>query len=127
MRPVFKDDINGFNTTVAAISQPTLPFQITVMLRCREWVRGKRRLMTIRCDYCRRSFGLIAQRYWRMQFCSADCVEAYQLRLDEGTRAKIRFLDVVAPTTTPRTQYDWTTNRIEAYSANLNAPLKRSA
>jgi hypothetical protein len=103
-------------------------------LRCRGWVKRKRdtlwtlSLMTIRCDHCRRSLGLIAQRYWRMQFCSADCVEAYQRRLDDGTKAKLRHLDVVARdmTTERRIQRDWTTNKIETRSAKLNAPLRRS-
>jgi hypothetical protein len=49
--------------------------------------------MTTRCDQCRGSFGLNAHRYWRMRFCSADCVAAYQRRLDEGTVGKIRRLE----------------------------------
>ena len=34
----------------------------------------------MRCDHCRKSFGLIFHRYFRMRFCSADCLEAYQRR-----------------------------------------------
>jgi hypothetical protein len=37
----------------------------------------------MRCDHCRRSFGLIIHRFWRMRFCSADCLTAYQRRLDK--------------------------------------------
>ncbi len=48
--------------------------------------------MSIRCDYCRRPVGRSAQRYWQMRFCSSGCVEAYQQRLDEGTKVKIREL-----------------------------------
>ena len=43
----------------------------------------------MRCDRCRKSFGLILHRYFRMRFCSADCLEAYQRRLDELTMMKI--------------------------------------
>ena len=52
-----------------------------------------------RCDHCRKSFGLIIHRFWRMRFCSADCLTAYQRRLDKETIAKIRWLDFLGPTT----------------------------
>jgi len=32
--------------------------------------------------------------YWRMRFCSSDCVAGYQRRLNEGTARKIRRLEV---------------------------------
>jgi hypothetical protein len=48
--------------------------------------------MTIRCDYCRGKFGLIVHRYWRMRFCSAVCARAYEQRLHDETKAKIRDL-----------------------------------
>jgi hypothetical protein len=55
------------------------------------------KLMTIRCDYCRGKFGLIVHRYWRMRFCSAVCAQAYEQRLHDETKAKIRDLaDTVA-------------------------------
>jgi hypothetical protein len=54
------------------------------------------------CDHCRRSFGLIIHRYWRMRFCSADCLTAYQRRLDQETIAKIRWLDFVGTTNKAR-------------------------
>jgi len=47
----------------------------------------------MRCDHCRKSFGLIPHSFWRMRFCSADCLTAYQRRLDKETIAKIRRLD----------------------------------
>ena len=50
------------------------------------------------CDHCRRSFGLITHSFWRMRFCSADCLTAYQRRLDKETVAKIRRLDFVGTT-----------------------------
>jgi hypothetical protein len=34
-----------------------------------------------------------------MRFCSADCLTAYQRRLDKETIAKIRWLDFLGPTT----------------------------
>ena len=43
----------------------------------------------MRCDYCRKSFGLILHRYYRMRFCSADCLQAYQHRLDDRTIIQI--------------------------------------
>lgn len=47
---------------------------------------------TIRCDHCRKTLGLIIHRYWRMRFCSAKCLDAYQRRLEEVTKAKIKRL-----------------------------------
>jgi hypothetical protein len=49
--------------------------------------------MTMKCDYCRGSLRPNFYRYWRMRFCSTDCVAAYQRRLDEGTVGKIRRLE----------------------------------
>ena len=48
---------------------------------------------TARCDYCRKSFGLILHRYYRMRFCSADCLKAYQGRLDDLTMTRIHRVD----------------------------------
>ena len=45
--------------------------------------------MTLRCDHCRRPLGIMVQRYWRMRFCSAACVQAYQHRLNDDTKQKI--------------------------------------
>ena len=47
----------------------------------------------MRCDHCRKSFGLILHRYFRMRFCSADCLSAYQRRLDDLTMIKFRALN----------------------------------
>jgi hypothetical protein len=41
--------------------------------------------MTIRCDHCCGSLGLIIHRYWRMRFCSANCLQAYQHRLQRSS------------------------------------------
>jgi hypothetical protein len=52
--------------------------------------------MTVRCDHCRRPLGVLVRRYWHMRFCSAACVQAYQRRLQDGTKqkiAKIRHTD----------------------------------
>jgi hypothetical protein len=48
----------------------------------------------MRCDHCRKSFGMILHRYFRMRFCSADCLSAYQDRLNELTMVKIRCLEL---------------------------------
>jgi hypothetical protein len=47
----------------------------------------------VRCDHCRKPFGLVLHRYFRMRFCSRDCLKAYQQRLDKLTRVKIERLD----------------------------------
>jgi hypothetical protein len=54
-----------------------------------------------KCDYCRGPLGLIAARYWGMRFCSKAHKKAYQRRLAEVTRAKIRHL-VYPPTAAKR-------------------------
>ena len=62
-------------------------------LRARRLGVTERSAMTIKCDYCRGSIGLNGHRYWRMRYCSVECVTAYQHRLDEGTVGKIRCLE----------------------------------
>jgi hypothetical protein len=52
---------------------------------------------SLRCDHCRQSFGLILHRYFRMRFCTADCLDAYQRRLDELTMVKIQHTDLSLP------------------------------
>ena len=66
----------------------------------REWgpqmQRQGRRLPhveSMRCDHCRKSFGLILNRHFRMRFCSADCLSAYQRRLDDLTMIRIQTLE----------------------------------
>jgi hypothetical protein len=51
-------------------------------------------LMTVRCDHCRRELGLGVHRYWRMCFCSQNCMTAYQKRLTQETKTKIRHLEI---------------------------------
>ena len=50
-----------------------------------------------KCDHCRGPLGLLAHRYWLMRFCSKAHKMAYQHRLDEETRAKIRHLAYLSP------------------------------
>ena len=52
-------------------------------------------VLALRCDHCRGDLGLHVHRYWQMRFCSLVCVTAYQQRLAEETRMKIRRLDVI--------------------------------
>ena len=40
-----------------------------------------------------KSFGLMLHRYFRMRFCSANCLSAYQRRLDDLTMIKIQSLE----------------------------------
>ena len=56
--------------------------------------KAQRSNESMRCDHCRKSFGLILHRYFRMRFCSADCLSAYQRRLDGLTMIKIRSLEL---------------------------------
>jgi hypothetical protein len=51
-------------------------------------------MQNIRCDHCRKPFGLVVHRYFRMRFCSAGCLKAYQERLEKLTRIKIERLDL---------------------------------
>ena len=48
----------------------------------------------IRCDHCRKPFGRVVRRYFRMRFCSPDCLKAYQQRLDKLTRVKMKRLNL---------------------------------
>jgi hypothetical protein len=41
------------------------------------------------CDHCRGALRSSAHRYWRMRFCSAVCMKAYQQRLSTHTQQKI--------------------------------------
>lgn len=53
--------------------------------------------MTLHCDHCRGKLGGLAHRYWQMRFCSTACTAAYQARLADGTRAKIKRLETATP------------------------------
>lgn len=57
--------------------------------------------MMLRCDHCREKLGDRVQHYWHMRFCSEACMQAYQHRLKDETRAKIRRLDCKTRTRTP--------------------------
>jgi hypothetical protein len=50
---------------------------------------------TVRCDQCRRGLGRHLHHYSHMRFCSPACMTAYQQKLDEETRVKIRHLEVI--------------------------------
>jgi len=45
------------------------------------------------CDHCRRKLRFREHRYWRMRFCSAACMNAYQQRLSTHTQQKISEID----------------------------------
>ena len=51
-----------------------------------------------RCDYCGGHLGQIVDRYYRMRFCCKAHMSAYKQRLTMETRAKIRQLELLAPT-----------------------------
>ena len=51
-----------------------------------------------RCDYCGGHLGPIVDRYYRMRFCCKAHMSAYKQRLTMETRAKIRQLELLAPT-----------------------------
>jgi hypothetical protein len=52
--------------------------------------------LMMRCDHCRRQLDRDIHRYWQMRFCSPECLDSYRRRLGDGTRLKIRELDVEA-------------------------------
>jgi len=51
-----------------------------LLLECQE--RRASHSKPVRCDHCQKSFGLILHRHFRLRFCTADCLTAYQRRLD---------------------------------------------
>jgi hypothetical protein len=55
-------------------------------------------IVKCRCDYCGGHLGLIVNRYYRMRFCCEGHMSAYKQRLTTETRAKIRQLELLAPT-----------------------------
>jgi hypothetical protein len=55
-------------------------------------------IVKYRCDYCGGPLGLIVDHYYRMRFCCKAHVSAYKQRLTMETRAKIRQLELLAPT-----------------------------
>jgi len=71
-----------------------------------------------RCDHCRKSFGLILHRYYRMRFCSDDCLRAYQRRLDDLTMTRIQCVDQ------SRALPNWAGNNAPA-PARPSCPLTR--
>jgi hypothetical protein len=62
---------------------------------------------TLRCDHCRGSLGPRIQPYWQMRFCSPGCVAAYQERLADGTRTKIRSLEARGGPQRPNRAPSW--------------------
>jgi hypothetical protein len=49
------------------------------------------------CDHCRGKLKFGVHRYWRMRFCSAACMHAYQQRLSTHTHQKISEIDGYRP------------------------------
>ena len=49
------------------------------------------------CDHCRGKLRFRVHRYWRMRFCSAACLNAYQKRLSPDTQQKIYEIDRYRP------------------------------
>jgi len=88
-----------YRTIVDEIWEPAERLDVGFALsgkRGAQMQRQERRLPHVepmRCDHCRKSFGLILHRYFRMRFCSADCLSAYQRRLDDLTMIKIQSLE----------------------------------
>jgi hypothetical protein len=44
------------------------------------------------CDHCRAKLEFCTHHYWRMRFCSAACMSAYQQRLSAQTHQKIQAI-----------------------------------
>jgi len=71
---------------------------------------------SLRCDHCRAKLGPRVHHYWRMRFCSANCVATYQKRLSAGTQAKIVKLDV-DHTSLPSVSWRNSSNRLAIFAA----------
>ncbi len=54
-------------------------------------IGGSSRLLS--CDHCRGKLKSSVHHYWRMRFCSAACMSAYQQRLSTQTQRKIYEID----------------------------------
>jgi hypothetical protein len=50
-----------------------------------------------RCNHCNGQLGLIVHRKWMLRFCSKSCKKAYEHKLQEEHRAKLRHLAFLAP------------------------------
>jgi hypothetical protein len=50
-----------------------------------------------RCNHCNGQLGLIVHRKWMLRFCSKSCKKAYEHKLQEERRAKLRHLEFLAP------------------------------
>ena len=44
------------------------------------------------CNHCHGQLGLIVHRMWMLRFCSKSCKKAYEHKLQEERRAKLRHL-----------------------------------
>jgi hypothetical protein len=49
------------------------------------------------CNHCHGQLGLIVHRKWMLRFCSKSCKKAYEHKLQEERRAKLRHLAFLAP------------------------------
>jgi len=94
-------DMTRSKNLMLDIAAPRNPHAISGVSRCgrerRELhlqSRGRRASHSkpMRCDHCRKSFGLILHRHFRLRFCTADCLTAYQRHLDDS-----RYLSVHSP------------------------------
>ena len=50
-----------------------------------------------RCNHCHGQLGLIVHRKWMLRFCSKSCKKAYEHKLQEARRPKLRHLAFLAP------------------------------
>ena len=83
----------GHRQLFVSVVRSELRQSLGVYVCARERAYG-RLLMTIKCDHCRKPLFLNVRCYWRMRFCSADCVKSYQHRLNEVTLGKVRYLEI---------------------------------
>jgi hypothetical protein len=62
-----------------------------------EKVNGDSSSLSLCCDHCRGKLRFGVHRYWRMRFCSAACMNAFQKRLSQDTQQKIYEIDRYRP------------------------------
>jgi hypothetical protein len=74
--------------------------QVTTVVRLRGFFGAAKKdssSTSLYCDHCRGKVSFCVHRYWRMRFCSAACMNAYQQRLSTQTQQKICEIDGYHP------------------------------
>ena len=71
--------------------------QGTIGYDCVSFVEEPGTTVMRHCNHCHGQLGLIVHRKWMLRFCSKSCKKAYEHKLKEERRAKLRHLAFLAP------------------------------